>query len=112
MDIKKSIAKILGCRKQSDLSVLLKGTYYKGNWAIDDNSPHGFVVRNMKEKEEWHFDYTSNGWITGLNSTNKLNPTVIALNTKGFTGYAPVLMDKKSIETRKKQLEEIQKTKG
>jgi hypothetical protein len=105
------LKRIFRPKQQGGLSFLLKGTVYKGNWAIDDHSPHGFVVRNLKQNEEWHFDYASNGWITGINKTNKLNPTVIALNTKGFTGFAPILMDKKSIDTREKLKAEILKTK-
>lgn len=100
MDIKKSLSKIFGGREHCNLPVLL------GNWTLEDNSPYGFVIKNTKQKEEWHFDCTSNGWITGLNKTNKVNPIAICLNTKGFMGYAPVLMDKDSIATRRKQQQE------
>lgn len=107
MDIKKSIAKIFGGREQSNVPILLKNKDIRGNWEIEQNFPYGFVVKNLVEKEEWHFDYASNGWVTGLNKTNPNAKTVIALNTKGFTGFAPVLMDKESIAARETLKKEV-----
>lgn len=105
MDIKKSFAKIFGRGKQSNVPILL------GTWELENNSPDGFVIRNSKCREEWHFDSTSNGWITGVNRVNKLNPIVVCVNTKGFTGFAPVLMDKESVKHRKKLIELQRKAK-
>ena len=106
MGQKKSFFKLFGGRKQGNIPVLL------GNWEIENNFPDGFVIKNTKQKEEWHFDCSSNGWITGRNKTSESNPMIISVNTKGFTGYAPVLMDKESISKRRKEIEDSRKVKG
>ena len=105
MDIKKSISSFFGRRKPRNVSVSLEG-YVCGNWTITEVTKFGFVLKNSKQKEEWHVCGESNGWITGLNKTNKTNPTVICVNTKGFPGYAPYLMDKASIAHRTMLLEQ------
>jgi hypothetical protein len=109
MDIKTRIASIFRRRKQSDVSVSLDGkSLFVGNWELCEFTPEGFIVKNSKQREEWHFCGESNGWITGLNKTNKVNPTNICINTKGFPGFTPQLMDKASIAHRKMLLQSAQ----
>lgn len=102
-NLRKNILNFFHGRKPGNVSLLL------GNWELGDVTEDGFVLRNTREKEEWHIASQSNGWITGINRTNKLNPTVLVTNTKGFTGYAPFLVDKESVELRKLSQNRVQK---
>jgi len=66
-----------------------------GKWAIEENRPYGFVVRNTDESScgvEYHFYYDSNGWI----SAKQKNADARVLNVFGQLDLTPVLCDKES----------------
>lgn len=73
-----------------------------GNWEINFNYPFGFVVRNLKEKEEYHFHSKSDGWVTSRH-TNKKSEAIRAYNTRSLLSntFFPqtVLVDNKTTKT-------------
>lgn len=88
---------MLGSRDKSKASVLLEPIKF-GNWSIEFNKHFGFVVRNTKVNQEYHFHAQSDGWLTGVYKVNPKKPGMIAMNAVGQCIGQPVLVDKEATD--------------
>jgi len=87
-------------------------TIHIGNWEIEINDPVGFVVRNLIEKEEYHFFRASNGWATGVFNADPLKPVISTFNSRGARGmFAPVLCDIESTKAARRRMQLVAKFK-
>lgn len=80
-----------------------------GKWAIEFNPPFGFVVRNTKTPEEYHFLAESDGWITSRHTQGK-NQAALAYSTRSlltgtFYPNATCFVDKESTKKQTRIME-------
>lgn len=54
-----------------------------GNWKLEFNYPFGFVVKNIKTPEEYHFLASSDGWVTSKH-TSEANTASLAYSTRSL----------------------------
>ena len=80
-----------------------------GKWIIDFNPPFGFVVRNTKTPEEYHFLAESDGWVTSRHGTPgkqaALAYSTRSLLTSTFYPNATAFVDKASTKKQTRIIE-------
>ena len=101
MDRQESVFDIISSTEHRDVPILLS----LGNWRIIPNKTYGFVVRNTIGKEEYHFHADSNGWITGKNTNDIVNPQASSFNSNGTKVGCPVFVDEESTRNQEEILE-------
>ena len=110
MDKDKGDTNIVRGEQCSSVSIPLKtDEFQKGSWKIDIYAPYGFRVKNLLSKDEFHFDYASNGWITGVSIKGK-ERKACTFNASGRVNLRPVLFDEQNIKARQR-VEELRKKK-
>lgn len=73
-----------------------------GNWEIENNAPYGVILRNRESKDEFHFEESSNGWITVLSGNGQ---NFYTANGLGMQSFQPVLCSKEAIAKKKRARE-------